>query len=151
MRPLLALLVCCAAEPAARGSMAADASPMPEAPADRGIVLEAPAPAADVAEASTAPECTAIVASAAAPVDCAGTHGLWWCAGRGPNGCVPCPVEAVDGGLRRRLDCDRSAANGCETFEGDTNCGACGVACMSGQHCASSWPAAPNAFAPHCE
>jgi len=74
-----------------------------------------------------------------------------WCAGKGTNGCVPCPAETLDGGYRRRLDCNQSAADACEVVEGDQNCGACGTVCPVGQHCVTIWANAPQTYAPHCE
>jgi hypothetical protein len=145
---VLALVTACAAaDPAARAL---------EPPLDAGLARESgrletwDTPPAPAVEGGTAPTCTAIIASEPMPVDCAATHGLMWCAGRGPNGCVPCPVEAVDGGVTRRLDCDGNAANGCEVLEGDEHCGACEVVCPAAQHCVNVW-AASTGFAPHCE
>jgi hypothetical protein len=146
-----ALVLACAAEDLARNLPQRNVTP-PQADVtppqgDVGtfsdLMTEAPAPA---------PECTALVTASPTPVDCSGTHGLMWCAGKGTNGCVPCPAEVGDGGgLVRRLDCDHDPTNGCETVEGTEHCGGCEVACGAGQRCITTWPAAPQAYAPHCE
>lgn len=146
-RLLLLGLVSCASEAAISSDPVSTDSGQSTFPDTGGLSdfanRESPAPAA---------ECTIILATSPAPIDCAATHGLMWCAGKGTNGCVACPYDPIDGGgVRRRLDCNQNAADGCEVAEGDQNCGACDNACAGGQHCVTIWAAAPGAFAPHCE
>lgn len=150
-RLLLVGLVSCVSEAAVPSEPAPADSGQPVFPDTGGADVVAPPDLSTRESPAPAPECTIIVATSPTPVDCATTHGLMWCAGKGTNGCVSCPYDPIDGGLRRRLDCNLNAADGCEAAEGDQNCGACGNACAGGQHCVTYWVTAPSAFAPHCE